>query len=92
MCVMNKKTGLIFSVLLFLIFSSNTFADMNAGCKSCVDAYDCSKINKVCNATCEANLYSKDIDLDSCRAKCIGSLEKCLSDAKKSCSFYCEEK
>lgn len=89
---MSKKTSVAFSVLFFLFFSSSVFAGMNAGCKSCVREHDCSKINKVCNATCEANLYSKDIDLESCRAKCIGRLEKCMSGAKKSCSFYCDEK
>ncbi|VAW54219.1 hypothetical protein MNBD_GAMMA07-1673 [hydrothermal vent metagenome] len=79
--------------VLFIIFQfSSVLADMNEGCKSCVKGYDCSRINKVCNATCAANLYSKNIDLESCRAKCIGKLEKCLLEANKSCSFYCEDK
>ncbi|VAW66974.1 hypothetical protein MNBD_GAMMA08-3024 [hydrothermal vent metagenome] len=85
--------GLIIS--LFLIgFSSISTAGtsmdrLSEGCKSCVRGYDCSRTNKTCNATCRANLYSKEIDLESCRASCIGKLEKCLLSANKSCQFYC---
>jgi len=86
----------IFRSLLISIFllsiSNATFAEMSEGCKSCVKGYDCSRINKTCNATCQANLFQKQDDLDSCRAGCIGKLEKCLLDANKSCSFYCADK
>ena len=72
--------------------SQIALAEMSEGCKSCVKGYDCSRINKTCNATCQANLFQKQDDLDSCRAGCIGKLEKCLLDANKSCSFYCADK
>ncbi len=79
---------LLFSLLLTAQISYAT--EQSEGCKSCVRGYDCSRINKTCNATCRANLYSERNDLDSCRAACIGKLEKCLNGAKKSCSFYCK--
>ena len=84
------KTILLISLLSFLpqILTAN---DMSAGCKSCISGYDCSRINKTCNATCEANLFSKQIDLESCRGGCIGKLEKCLQGAKKDCSYYCKQ-
>lgn len=71
--------------------ASTSVNELSEGCKSCVRGYDCSRINKTCNATCKANLYSKEIDLDSCRSRCIGKLEKCLLDANKSCKFYCAD-
>jgi hypothetical protein len=84
------KKLLLISLLLFLP-QALLASDMSAGCKSCVSGYDCSRINKTCNATCKANLYSEEIDLDSCRAGCIGKLERCLLDANKSCKFYCAD-
>jgi len=80
-------------VTVFLLGISNiSLAEMSEGCKSCVKGYDCSRINKTCNATCKANLFQEQDDLDSCRAGCIGKLEKCLLDANRSCGFYCADK
>lgn len=93
----NYKRFFTIGVLLFIFgivsasFASTSINEMSEGCKSCVRGYDCSRINKTCNATCKANLYAKEIDLDSCRASCIGELEKCLLDANKSCKFYCAD-
>ena len=78
--------------LMAICVSQIALAEMSEGCKSCVKGYDCSRINKTCNATCQANLFQKQDDLDSCRASCIGKLEKCLLDANRSCSFYCADK
>ncbi len=91
-----KYFGLTLISLVLISLSSISFAttsinEMSEGCKSCVRGYDCSRINKTCNATCRANLYSNEIDLDSCRASCIGKLERCLLDANKSCKFYCAD-
>jgi hypothetical protein len=85
--------GLFLFSIGFISFASasTSINDMSEGCKSCVKNHDCSRINKTCNATCKANLYAKDIDLDSCRASCIGKLEKCLLNANKSCKFYCAD-
>jgi len=84
---------LAFSLFIFslsqIATAGTSMDNMSEGCKSCVKGYDCSRTNKTCNATCRANLYSKDIDLESCRAGCIGRLEKCLLNANKSCKFYC---
>ncbi len=96
MYLINKTFWLSITTTLWLAMSSLTLAstsinEMSEGCKSCVRGYDCSRINKTCNATCRANLYSEDIDLDSCRAGCIGKLEKCLLEANKSCKFYCAD-
>ena len=92
-----KKTYLTLISAVFLCFSQMTLAgsnmdEMSEGCKSCVRSYACSRDNKTCNANCQANLYGKQIDLDSCRGACIGKLEKCLLDANNSCSFYCTDK
>jgi len=93
MYLSTKKICQMLISLLFLCLPPIVLAeDMSEGCRSCVKSYDCSRINKICNATCKANLYSKKIDLDSCRASCIGKLEKCLLDANNSCSFYCTDK
>ncbi len=92
----NTRFWLIGFSLLFIslssAFANTAMNEMSAGCKSCVRGYDCSRINKTCNATCRANLFSKEIDLDSCRAGCIGKLERCLLDANQSCKFYCSDK
>jgi len=80
-----------FIALSSLAYANTSINEMSEGCKSCVRGYDCSRINKTCNATCKANLYSKEIDLDSCRAACIGKLERCLLDANKACKFYCAD-
>jgi len=87
----NKKHRYVLIVAFLLGVSSAALAEKSEGCKSCVKAHDCSRINKTCNATCQANLFSKTIDLDSCRAACIGKLEKCLLEANKECSFYCAD-
>lgn len=88
---MKKKFWQTILALLVICVSQIALADMTEACKSCVGSYDCSRINKTCNATCQANLFQKQDDLDSCRAGCIGKLEKCLLNAKKSCSFNCDE-
>jgi len=93
----NTKPFLFALISVFLIslstfgYATTSVNEMSEGCKSCVRGYDCSRINKTCNATCKANLYAKEIDLDSCRAACIGKLERCLLDANQSCKFYCAD-
>jgi len=92
MYLSNKLIYQMLISLFILCLSQIALADMTEGCKSCVRGHDCSRINKTCNATCRANLFSTQDDLDSCRADCIHKLERCLLDANKSCSFYCAEK
>ncbi len=91
MNLFNGKCYRALIVIFMLGIALNTQAEKSEGCKSCVREHDCSRVNKTCNATCQANLFSETIDLDSCRAACIGKLEKCLLEAKKKCSFYCAE-
>ena len=93
MYLSNKKICQLLISLFILCLSQTTLAEeMTEGCRSCVKSYGCSRTNKICNATCQANLFSKKADLDSCRVDCIGKLERCLLSANKSCSFYCGEK
>ena len=61
------------------------------GCKDCVRGYDCNVINTRCNKTCEASLFTDDLDLESCRFECIKVWESCNNRAKTACSFYCKE-
>jgi len=96
---MKFSIKLFYTIGLFLFFfalapvasAGTSVNELSAGCKSCVQGYDCSRINKTCNATCKANLYTEENDLKSCTAGCIRKLETCLLDANKSCKFYCAD-
>ncbi len=76
-----------------LISLSKILLAESSACRSCIRSYACDRSNKVCQKNCQANLYTKDEDLESCSQSCTSEWSKCEVNAKKACgSYYCSSK
>jgi hypothetical protein len=84
-----KKISIVLCFINALLLSQFSIAESPA-CTSCVRGYACDRYNKMCQKSCEANLYTEAEDLQACSEDCTSDWSKCQTNAKKSCgSYYC---